>query len=218
VALCSYESSLFSLGHGAPVNLVEQLHEHYVCGRRVRVLARRLAPLLPDRARVLDLGCGSGEMANAIIAHRPDVGFEGLDVLVRPMTYIRVRAYDGVTIPHDDCSFDAVLLVDVVHHADDPLALLREARRVARACVLVKDHTLEGPFAGATLRFMDRVGNARHGVRLPYNYWPRRRWFEAFECLKLDPGHWETNLGLYPPPTDWIFGRSLHFIARLDCS
>ncbi len=198
------------------MNLVEQLHEHYVFGRRVRVLAERLAALIPHGASVLDVGCGSGDVARAIIARRSDLRFEGLDVLVRPTTHFPVRSYDGLTIPHDDGSFDTVLLVDVLHHADDPLALLREACRVARACVVIKDHTLEGPLAAATLRFMDRVGNARYGVHLPYNYWTRRRWREAFDSLGLKAGHWEGDLGLYPRPADWVFGRSLHFIARLD--
>ena len=38
--------------------------------------------------------------------------------------------------------------------------------------IVLKDHTRNGLFSGSTLRFMDWVGNARHGVRLPYNYWP----------------------------------------------
>jgi len=128
---------------------------------------------------------------------------------------VPVDPFDGRTLPAPDRSFDAVMLVDVVHHADDPMRLLEEGVRVSRGALLLKDHTLEGFAAGATLRLMDRVGNARHGVALPYHYWPRRRWLEAFEALGLEVAEWIDKPRLYPSPASWVFGRSLHFIARL---
>ena len=69
---------------------------------------------------------------------------------------------------HPDASFDVVMFVDVLHHTDDPLLLLQEAQRVGKI-ILVKDHFRKGFLAGPTLRFMDWVGNAHHGVVLPYN-------------------------------------------------
>ena len=62
-----------------------------------------------------------------------------------------------------------------------PRQLLREAVRVARRGLLIKDHTLTGFLAGPTLRLMDRVGNQRHGVALPYNYWTQQQWLRNFE-------------------------------------
>ena len=38
------------------------------------------------------------------------------------------------------------------------MTLLREAVRVARQAVLIKDHLVEGTFAYSTLRFMDWWG------------------------------------------------------------
>src|SRR5262249_2609525 len=108
------------------------------------------------------------------------------------------------------------LFVDVLHHTDDPTILLREAARVARRAILIKDHTRDGLLAGPTLRFMDYVGNAHHGVALPYNYWPRRRWHDAFRALRLAVRAWKGALGPHPGPADWVLGRPLHFIARLE--
>ena len=62
---------------------------------------------------------------------------------------------------------------------------------------------------------MDWVGNARHGIALPYNYWPKEKWFEVFDALGLTVRFWNTKLGLYRP-LGWLFGRGLHFIALLD--
>jgi SAM-dependent methyltransferase len=195
--------------------VVGALHEKLVFGRRTRILAGHLASLIPPRAHVLDVGCGDGTIDCLIGAERPDVVIEGIDVLVRPGARIPVRPFDGTTIPFPDASFDVVLFIDVLHHTADPRVLLREAARVG-AAILLKDHFREGLGAGVTLRFMDWVGNAHHGVALPYNYWSKTQWRAAWAELGLKPIALKTSLGLYPPPASWIFGRKLHFIGKLE--
>jgi hypothetical protein len=58
--------------------------------------------------------------------------------------------------------------VDVLHHTDDVTVLLREAARVGRIFVLLKDHLCENLRDNATLRFMDWMGNRPHGGGLIY--------------------------------------------------
>jgi len=200
------------------VSLIESIHGGYVHNRRVRVLSDHLAELIPQDARVLDVGCGDGLLAHLIMQKIPSVEIKGIDVLVRSQAHIPVDEFDGQVIPHADASFDVVMFVDVLHHTEDPMILLREAVRVASKAIAIKDHTCNGLFAGSTLRFMDQIGNARYGVALPYNYWSQQRWFEAFHTLDLTIAAWKKDLGLYPRPANWIFGRSLHFIALLDFS
>jgi len=200
------------------MGVIDSVHTTYVHSRRVGVLATQLAGLLPAHARVLDIGCGDGLLSRLILNARADLQIEGIDVLVRPSTHIPVKPFDGKMVPSAERSYDIVMLVDVLHHTMDPMVLLREAKRVARQSIVIKDHTKDGLLAGATLRFMDYVGNARHGVSLPYNYWRERQWRGAFAELGLTIGVWQSSLHLYPRPADWVFGRRLHFIAKLEKS
>ncbi len=196
--------------------MIGALHEKLVHQNRVRTLASAIATLLPADASALDVGCGDGELDRQLAELRPDLQIQGIDVLIRDGARVPVRAFDGERLPDSDDSFDVVLLVDVLHHTPDPVVLLKEARRVARQSVIIKDHCRDGLLAGPTLRFMDWIGNARHGVALPYNYWPRSRWLATFRDLKLDIEEWRSKLGLYSPPAGWVFERSLHFLARLS--
>jgi SAM-dependent methyltransferase len=198
------------------MKLFEDIHADLIEHRRARALSNRLADIIPDRFAVLDVGCGDGLIGRLIGEKRTDIQLRGLDVLVRERTYIPVERFNGEVIPYEDASFDGVMFIDVLHHTQDPMVLLREATRVARKAVVIKDHTLEGLLAGPTLRAMDWIGNARYGVSLPYNYWTKREWLDAFNELEVEVGSWISNLGLYPWPAGYLFDRSLHFVARLD--
>ncbi len=197
------------------MTVVGALHGSLVFRRRIRVLAGHIAPLLPHGATVLDVGCGDGLLGRTIRTARPDVSLTGIDVLVRPRTHIPVQEFDGVTIPMGERAVDVILLVDVLHHADDPVRLLTEAARVARQAIVIKDHMQSGWFDRQTLRIMDWTGNAAHGVALPYNYWSAQEWTLALQRVGAAIESWNTELGLYPWPASALFDRSLHFIARV---
>jgi len=193
---------------------LDLVHGGFIFGRRVKVLSESLARQMPPSARILDIGAGDGSMGTNIQKLRPDVTLEGIDVFVREKTAYTVKHFDGEHIPHGDDSFDVALFVDVLHHTKDPLTLILEAARVARV-VVIKDHLREGVFAEETLKAMDWVGNARHGVVLPYNYWNRLQWDAAFARAHLEKAAWEESLGLYVPGLSMLFDRSLHFVAQL---
>jgi SAM-dependent methyltransferase len=178
-------------------------------------LAEHLSAVLPSGCRVLDVGTGDGQIAAQITERRPDLEFIGTDVLLRPRTKIPVVHFDGRRLPFPDNTYDVVMFVDVLHHTEDPVAMLAEAARVTRRYLVIKDHTLKGPLAGLTLRLMDWVGNARHGVALPFNYWTEETWQEAFQRLGGKVEAVNSRLNLYWGPLSLIFDRSLHFVARI---
>lgn len=194
---------------------IGQAHEKLVFNRRVRVLVEEIGALLPPGSDMLDVGTGDGQIAKMIGARQEGTNVQGIDIMHRETIHIPVTLFDGKTIPMDDNSVDVVTFVDVLHHTDDPQILISEAARVARKAVIIKDHLSENVLDHATLRAMDWVGNAPHGVVLPYNYAPRRDWDHWFATAGLKADEFSMDVPLYPAPLSWVFGRKLHFITRL---
>jgi SAM-dependent methyltransferase len=195
--------------------VLDRVHGEWVHNRRVDVLSRQFAEMIPPDAKVLDVGCGDGLIGSLVRARRPDVEVTGIDIAVRGATHIPVREFDGRTIPLADGEGDVVTLVDVLHHAESPYGLLAEARRVASRAIVLKDVTPLGPLSDPTLRLMDWVGNARHGVPLPYRFWSQEEWRRAFADLGLSVEDVRRRLGLYPLPFSLLFEKRMHFIVRL---
>ncbi|HUL33593.1 MAG TPA: class I SAM-dependent methyltransferase [Candidatus Eisenbacteria bacterium] len=198
-----------------PLSWIARGHHALVFVRRTRMIAEALAPLIPQGARILDVGCGDGTIAALLANRRPDLSIEGVEIAPRPTCRVPCRAFDGRRLPFPDRAFDACLFVDVLHHTTDVRELLREASRVSHSCVLLKDHLSETSFDHAILRAMDWVGNRPHGVTLTYNYQSMRQWNEHFTACSLRPDQFSTKLPLYPFPLSLAFGRSLHFVAKL---
>jgi SAM-dependent methyltransferase len=192
------------------------LHRRFVHARRVEVLAAMLAELIPPGAEVLDVGCGDGRIGRLVQHTQPGITVRGLEVTARPQCWIPCDVFDGRHIPKDDASVDCCMFVDALHHTDDIATLLREAARVSRRYILVKDHLCESRLDFATLWLMDWVGNHPHGVAVPRNYQSRRQWAMMFAPCGLRVDTWRGQIPLYPFPFSLLFGRELHFIARLE--
>ncbi len=197
------------------LELLARFHTRLVLGRRMRVLSDCLNNLLPDQGTVLDVGCGNGIISKQIMAAKPLLSIQGIDVLARSSCAIPVKLYDGFSFPFADNSFDVVMFVDVLHHTADPLQLLIEAKRIARRSIVLKDHLCDNSYALRVLTFMDWVGNRSHGVDLPYNYWSSDEWSRAWKEIGSQPDAYITELGLYPWFARFIFERGLHFVARI---
>lgn len=91
------------------------------------------------RGRVLDIGCGAGNMPKAIRHYRPDLKVWGTDLSQYALKKARAApegacfvAAAGERLPFPDGFFDGVTMFDVLEHIPDPVDALREIRRVLR--------------------------------------------------------------------------------------
>lgn len=190
------------------------LRARFVRERRADLLADAIVPLLAGSRRILDVGCGDGRLAARVRARLPGAFVGGADVLPRPPVAVPLVRYDGSRLPYANGSFDAAMLVDVLHHAKDPTATLSEAVRVSRL-VVIKDHLRHGPWSAAMLGFLDWIGNRPYGVGLEYGYLGLEEWRRLFASLSLEVDRWEEGLDLYPAPFNLVFRPAYQFVARL---
>lgn len=195
--------------------ITRRFHDKVVYNQRMTRLTEVLLPMLENSKNILDLGCGDGRIDSYILDRRRDMRIQGIDVLVRPETYIPVEEYDGRTIPFSSGTYDTVMAVDVLHHTDDPGEILKEMTRVSSRYIVIKDHIWGGYWSCLKLKAMDYVGNAHYSVRLPYNYQRKEQWEQMFEACGLRIVKYQTKLNLYTGLLHLLFDRRLHFIALL---
>ena len=191
------------------------LHKRFARSRRTEVLSREIAALVPEGCSILDVGCGSGEIASEVARLRSCSEVRGVDVVVQPGCRVPVERYDGLNIPWDDKSVDLVMLIDVLHHTDDPMPVIREALRVAKLGVIIKDHNCDSRIQRRIMTFTDSFANRHNGVPLPFNFWSTGQWAAAWRELHVKPDFYNSRIELYPALRGAIFARDMDFIVRL---
>ena len=101
-------------------------------------LMKVIADMVPVGARVLDLGCGKGELLAYLIKHRQCTGYgveiDDANVLAcaqRGVNMIQLNLDEGLAI-FEDASFDVVLQIDTLQHLHNTEIMLKETARVGR--------------------------------------------------------------------------------------
>jgi methionine biosynthesis protein MetW len=131
-----------------------------------------LAQLVPQGARVLDLGCGDGAMLAHLQATRGCSGYgveiDDANVLAcvqRGVNVIQLNLDEGLAM-FDDASFDVVLQIDTLQHLRNAEVMLRETARVGRIGIVAFPN-----FGHWPNRFSVLQGRMPVTKRLPYQWY-----------------------------------------------
>ena len=158
---------------------------------RENEIGARLAAHLEPRMEVLDLGAGTGRIARWL-AERVGIRPTLADVAefsnrVTDLPFLALR--DPLRVPAADGSFDAVLLLFVLHHIPgwaDQERVVAEAARVARRRVLVIEDTPTSRVDRAFNVAWDWALNLRHGVPKPFTFRTVEGWRAVFGRTGLE--------------------------------
>jgi len=143
--------------------------------------ATHVAPRVPSRAVMIDLGCGPGLLLRDVGQRFPDATLFGYDVTPAMIAHARQLAWAGVkpmfgvhdvtsaSLPHAVGSVHLVSMSSVLHVLDEPLPVLAEIRRVlAPGGVFLLNDWIRQPLATYLAWRRDALGetDTRRGFRL----------------------------------------------------
>jgi SAM-dependent methyltransferase len=161
----------------------------------------RVAPGLPARPTVVDLGCGPGLVLRDLAERDPAATLYGYDVTPAMIAHAQQLDYAGARpslavhdvtaepLPHRSGTVDLVIMSSVLHVLDEPLPVLAEIRRVLTSGGIFLLHDwIRQPLAAylAWRRDVLKEGAAES----------RRRGFRLFPVHnKYTPEDWQWLLG-----------------------
>jgi methionine biosynthesis protein MetW len=154
-----------------------------------RLTMQAIAQLVPQGARVLDLGCGDGALLAYLQEHRGCTGYgvelDDTNVLAcaeRGVNVLQLNLEQGLLGMFADQSFDVVLQIDTLQHLRNAEVMLRETVRVGREGIIAFPN-----FAHWPNRISVLMGRMPVTKRLPYAWYDtpniRVGTFADFELL-----------------------------------
>jgi len=167
-------------------DLLNHLLSANVDKRWRRAVTRKLRPLLPAGALVLDIACGTGDLSIALFENT-GAQVVGLD-FCRPMLELAARKNrqvsfvegDALSLPFDEGAFDAVTIAFGLRNLSSVEAGLKELRRVLKpkgwAAILEFSKPTAPGFRALVAtycnRVLPRIGGLVSGSRSAYEYLP----------------------------------------------
>jgi methionine biosynthesis protein MetW len=133
---------------------------------------QRIAALVPTGSRVLDLGCGNGELLAMLRDQRDCTGYgvelddaKVLECIHRGVNVIQRNLEQGLSLFHDN-HFDVVLQLDTLQHLRNTEQMLRETARVGRMGIVSFPNFAHWPHRLSVLK-----GRMPVSKSLPYQWY-----------------------------------------------
>ena len=167
------------------IPVFDSLVHHYGKTWWAPIVLNDIGPFLKKGERVLDIGAGGG-WSGELIAKEKEVDVQLLDVEDFNRSKLPLTLYDGKNIPFADNSFDSSLLLFVLHHCKDPLAVLKEAIRVSKNRIIIHEDTYTSSFGRILAGINDFTSNSPFFItnpmkmNMPYNYRTIAEWERVF--------------------------------------
>ena len=150
----------------------------YIEGRWIKV-AEALNKIykLPEKAKILDIGCGKGYLLYDFLKILPNADIYGLDISryalenCKPEIKDKLILGNAKELPFDDNFFDLVISINTLH-------------------------CLEAPYLFTALKEMERVGN-RHKYLCVESY--------RNEIEKANLLYWQVSCEAFNTPDEWLW-------------
>lgn len=153
--------------------------------RRAKNISAFIKNYIKKGESILDVGSGNGTILNQI-EKDCDAKIQGIDVIDYMDTDIPFKLFDGKTIPFKDKSFDNVLIIETLHHCDDPIRILKESVRVSKKKIIILEDVYINPLHRIITCGYDYLMNFRHAVNTPFNFKKEKEWMAVFKKLNLN--------------------------------
>jgi ubiquinone/menaquinone biosynthesis C-methylase UbiE len=177
------------------------------------------AARLPERARVLDLGAGTGRIGKAFLAAGDFyVGVDSSLAMLQEFsakpefreskTSLLAQA-EGRQLPFRNASFDLVLLMQVLSAAGNWRPLLDECRRVLRPGGIIAVGHTKSPESGVDAQLKGRLATVLEEMQVPWHQ-PRESRRQALAWLEAaSVRHW------YREAARWtVTAKAEEFLSR----
>ena len=176
---------------------------------RIKRIGDSLVPLLSEAVKVIDIGCGNGELGN-YLKDILNIDYYGVDLIAFPSNQNINLVCGDIPYPFADKSFDISLLILTLHHFKDPEAGFAEAIRLTKSKILLLEDVPRNYLERMAMKLVDYLGNrwVSKEIPLPFNFYDDQTWKRIFEKNKL---HLKSRINVYPLP----FPRLNHYLYEV---
>ena len=119
-------------------NIGKWIYKHDFGKKWIAKKMLRITPFLQKEDTILDIGCGNARLAYALKENGYKIALLDIENLSEFPDFCPL-VYKGEIMPFEDKKFDKTLLISVLHHTQNPISVLKEAKRISHKIIIIED-------------------------------------------------------------------------------